>query len=204
MPMPNQPKALRKLAVIALLTAAAGASAQQLEESIEIAYAKPGIDLAAYDKFLLLPLNVSDVRIVPPPWVENADPRYWNLTPENRDFLVSTFATAVRDGIQTSNQFPVVTNRQPGTLQVEVRLVSLTPWAAREEAVTTMGAGMLTFEAQIRDAQTAELIAIVDGTQQVGREYQENTQLNRAEGVTEYFTAWGQGISRRLAEARAH
>ena len=200
---PNLSRALCMLAVASLMSAA-GISAQELEESLELVYSKPGVDLSGYQQFMLLPLDLEGVRIVPPPWVQNPDPRAWELTPENRQFLVSTFAAAVPKGIDEAGLFPVVDAAGPETLQVEVRLISLTPWAAREEEVTTMGSGMLSFEAQIRDAQTAELIAIFEGTQQVGREYQENTPLNRAEGVTEHFSNWGRSISRRLAAAQTN
>ena len=66
-----------------------------------------------------------------------------------------------------------------------------------------MGTGSLTFEAYVRDARTAELLAIFSGTQAVGKEYQENTAFNRVAGVTEHFRNWGRNVSRRLSEARA-
>lgn len=202
MSMSNQPKILGKLFLFASLLVAAGSWAQA-DENLSVAYAKPGVDLHQYQQFMLSPLDLSETRLVPPPWVEDPDPREWDLTPGNREFLVSTFATAVREGIESDGRFKIVDERSPGTLQVQVRLVSLTPWASRDEQVTTLGSGMLVFEAHIRDAQTAELLAVFKGTQQVGQEYQENSDLNKAKGVKEHFTNWGRNISRRLAKARA-
>ena len=92
----------------------------------------------------------------------------------------------------------------PATLQLEVRLISLTPWASREERdATTLGSGTLTFEAHVRDARTAELLVAYQGTQPVGQDYQENTELNKASNLTEHFTTWGRNISQRLATAQA-
>jgi hypothetical protein len=197
----NCTRILGKFAVAALLLAAAGAWAQT--ENLTVVFSKPDASLGQYEQFLLLPLNLGGTRLIPPPWVENPDPREWELTEDNREFLTAAYASAVREGIEAGGEFKVVSEPAPGTLQLEVRLISLTPWAARGEEVETRGSGTLTFEAQVRDAQTAELLAIYEGTQQVGQDYQENTDFNKRTDVTEHFTNWGRNISRRLAEAQA-
>jgi Protein of unknown function (DUF3313) len=200
MSMLNWPKVL--VAAVSLMTAS-GAWAQT-DGTLAPAYAKPGVNVKSYQQFLLLPLNLSDTRIVPPPWVENPNPHEWDLTKKNKDTLASTYATAARMGIESAGQFKVVTEPTPGTLQVEVRLVSLTPWASRAEAnAQTLGSGTMTFEAHVRDAPTGELLFVFQGTQQVGQDYQENTAFNKVAGLTEHFTNWGRNISRRLAEVQA-
>lgn len=200
MSMPN--KALHALVAAAALLTAVGAFAQS-ETRLSPAYTKPGVDLRSYQQFLLLPLEVSDTRIVPPPWVENADPHEWNLTRKNRYTLASTYTSAVRAGIESEGKFRVVPEPTPGTLQIEMKIVSLTPWASRAEAdAQTLGSGTLTFEAHVRDAPTGELLFVFQGTQQVGQDYQENTAYNKVAGLTEHFTNWGRNISRRLAEAQ--
>ena len=188
---------------VAALLAALGADAQS-ETRLAPAYAKPGVNVRPYQQFLLLPLGVSDTRIVPPAWVENPNPREWELTRKNRETLATTYASAVRTGIASEGRFRVVTEPTPGTLAVEVRIVSLTPWASRAETdAQTLGSGTLTFEAHIRDAPTGELLFVFQGTQDVGQDYQENTAFNKVAGLTEHFTNWGRNISRRLAEAQS-
>ena len=195
---------IRNLSLAALLAAVSVGATAQTPAPLTVTYTKPGVDLAAYKEFRLLPLNVSDTRVVPPAWVENADPHEWNLTRENREFLVTTFAQAVREGIESGGKYKVVNNAGPATLQLEVRLISLTPWASREERdATTLGSGTLTFEAHVRDARTAELLVAYQGTQPVGQDYQENTELNKASNLKEHFTTWGRNISQRLATAQA-
>jgi len=202
MSMPNKPKMLCKLTAAVALMTAFGVWAQ--ETTLAPAYAKPGINLRQYQQFLLLPLNLSETRVVPPPWVENPNPHEWDLTKKNRDTLASTYASAVRSGIESAGTFKVVTEPTPGTLQVEVHLISLTPWASRAEAdAQTLGSGTMTFEAHVRDARTGELLFVFQGNQQVGQDYQENTAFNKISGLTEHFTNWGRNISRRLSEAQA-
>jgi len=75
--------------------------------------------------------------------------------------------------------------------------------ASRDEKVETLGTGTLTFEAHVRDAATAELLAVYQGTQQVGKNYQANTPANKMTDIKEHFTDWGRNISRRLAAAQA-
>jgi hypothetical protein len=167
-------------------------------------YVKPDTNFRSYTQFLIAPLNLEDTRLIPPPWVENPDPHEWELTRKNQNFLRSSYAEAVGEGIESEGRFKVVTQPTPGTLQVEVHLISLTPWASREEqAVQTRGSGTLTFEAHVRDAATAELLAVYEGTQQVGADYQENTDFNKATDLTEHFTNWGRAISRRLATVQS-
>lgn len=194
---------VRKLSIaVWLMPAALGA---QTLAPLTVTYTKPGVGFTQYKQFKLLPLNVSDARVVPPPWVESADPHEWALIEETREFLRSTFAQAVRQGIESGGKYKVVGEATPGTLQLEVRLISLTPWASREEGpeLSTRGSGTLTFEAHVRDARTAELLAVYQGTQQVGQDFQDNTMANKKADLTRHFTTWGRDISQRLATAQA-
>ena len=204
MPHPSNSQLIRNLSLAALLAAVSLGATAQTPAPLTVTYTKPGVDVAAYNEFRLLPLNVSDTRLVPPAWVENADLHEWASTRDNTEFLVTTFAQAVREGIESGGKYKVVNNAGPATLQLEVRLISLTPWASREERdATTLGSGTLTFEAHVRDARTAELLVAFQGTQPVGQDYQENTELNKASNLKEHFTTWGRNISQRLATAQA-
>jgi hypothetical protein len=186
----NSPKALRALVAAAALLTALGAQAQT-QTTLTPAYAKAGVNLRPYQQFRLLPL-------------ENPNPHDWNLTRKNREVLASSYAAAVRTGIESEGKFKVVSEPTPGTLEIEMKIVSLTPWASRAEAdAQTLGSGTMTFEAHVRDAPTGELLFVFQGTQQVGQDYQENTAYNKVAGLTEHFTNWGRNISRRLAEVQA-
>jgi len=120
-----------------------------------------------------------------------------------RFILTVNTSSAVRSGVESEGKFKVVNEHTPGTLQIDVRLVSLTPWASRDEKVETLGSGTLTFEAHVRDAATSELLAVYQGTQNVGKEYQANTPANKMTDIKQHFTDWGRNISKRLAAAQA-
>ena len=202
MPHSNIFAIFRAVGAVVLLAAATAVCAQT--EMLAPTYTKPGVNLKQYKQFVIKPLNLEDTRLIPPPWVEKPDPKVWNLSKQNQQFLRDTFASAVREGVASEGKFTVVKEPTPGTLQIDVHLISLTPWAARDEkGVQTLGSGTMTFEAHVRDANTAELLAVYQGTQQVGKDYQENTPANKMTDLKEHFTTWGKNISKRLAAAQA-
>jgi hypothetical protein len=172
-------------------------------DTLTPSYTKPGVNLKQYKQFVIKPLNLEDTRLIPPPWVEKPDPKVWRLSKDNQDFLRKTFASAVKEGVESEGKFKVVTEPAPGTLQIDVHILSLTPWASRDEKAETLGSGTLTFETHVRDAATAELLAVYQGTQQVGKSYQENTPANKMTDIKGHFTDWGRNISKRLAAAQA-
>ena len=202
MPHSNRLPMLRAVCAAFLLTAATAVWAQPAD-TLTVAYAKQGVNLKQYKQFLIKPLNLEDTRLIPPPWVEKPDPKAWALSKQNQQFLRDTFASAVREGVTSEGKFAVVNQPTPGTLQIDIHLISLTPWAAHGEQVETLGSGTMTFEAHVRDAKTADLLAVYQGTQQVGKNYQENTPANKMTDIKEHFTDWGRNISRRLAAAQA-
>ena len=192
----------RAVGAALLLAFAASAWAQQTDMLMP-SYIKPGVNFKQYKQFSIKPLNLDDTRVIPPPWVEKPNPKDWRMSKENQDFLRETFASAVREGVESDGKFKVVNEHTPGTLQVDVHLLSLTPWASRDEKVETLGSGTLTFEAHVRDAATSELLAVYQGTQQVGKDYQANTPANKMTDIKQHFTDWGRNISKRLAAAQA-
>ena len=187
----------------AVLFAFAASAWAQTTDMLMPSYIKPGVNFKQYKQFSIKPLNLDDTRLIPPPWVEKPNPKDWLMSKENQDFLRDTFASAVREGVESDGKFKVVKEHTPGTLQIDVHLLSLTPWASRDEKVETLGSGTLTFEAHVRDAATAELLAVFQGTQQVGKNYQANTPANKMTDIKEHFTDWGRNISKRLAAAQA-
>jgi hypothetical protein len=187
----------------AVLLAFAASAWAQATDMLMPSYIKPGVNFKQYKQFSIKPLNLDDTRVIPPPWVEKPNPKDWLMSKENQDFLRETFASAVREGVESDGKFKVVREHTPGTLSVDVHLLSLTPWASRDEKVETLGSGTLTFEAHVRDAATAELLAVFQGTQQVGKDYQANTPANKMTDIKAHFTDWGRNISKRLAAAQA-
>lgn len=167
-------------------------------DELRITYLRDGVDLSKYTQFVLKPLNLDGTRIIPPPWIEDADPRTWQLGDRNRRFLKTAYQLAMTAGLEKSGEFNVVEKPFRGSLELEVKLISLTPYARAGESVKTKGFGELAFEAAMRDARTGELLALFEGTQQVGEDYQENTEFNQGHNFAEHFRQWGRDVSERM------
>jgi hypothetical protein len=188
--------------LLAMILGVTAANAQEAESpEIKVTFIRQGVDFKYYNQFILKTLDVEHTRLIPPPWVENPDPKKWQLSDSNKDFLRSAYRQAMKLGLEESKEFTVVTTPVRGTLELEISLVSLAPYARQGEKVTTRGYGSLSFEAALRDARTGELLALYEGTQKVGEDYQENTDFNKASNLTQHFASWGRRVSARLAAA---
>jgi hypothetical protein len=56
--------------------------------------------------------------------------------------------------------------------------------------------------AETRDAQTGELLGIYEGSQEVGKHYQPNTDFTREKNLKTLFDSWGRRI--RIAMDEDH
>ena len=74
---------------------------------------------------------------------------------------------------------------------MRVELVSLMPFARKGEDVQTQGFGIVVAQAQLRDGGNGELLAIYEGPQRVGNQYQQNTRLNSENSLNTLFEIWG-------------
>ncbi len=188
------------LFVLITLPTAHAQQGVQLPE-LEVTYFRQGVDYKYYNQFILSTLDVDNTRLIPPPWVENPDPKQWQLSDQNKDFLRVAYREAMKRGLEESGEFKVVTEPLRGTLELEMRLISLAPYAHQGEKVTTKGYGELTFEAVLRDARTGEMLSLFQGTQKVGEDYQENTDFNKASNLAQHFANWGRRVSARMSAA---
>lgn len=187
--------------VTALLATVLPVNAQQVAEAPElrVTFIREGVDFKYYNQFILKTLEVGQTRLIPPPWVENPDPRQWQLSDANKDFLRAAYRDSMKTGLEESGEFKVVNEPRRGTLELEISLISLSPYAAQGEAVKTKGYGELSFEAALRDAYSGELLLLYEGTQKVGEDYQENTLFNKGHNLSIHFANWGRRVSARLS-----
>ena len=174
------------------------------ETAVEVSIVLPGIDYGKYDKFLIRPLEVSDTRIIPPPWAEGAEarPRAWDISDKNEAFLMEQYHSAMKKQLEEIGGYVLVTEPEEGTLAVEVEIISLTPWASRDEQVITKGSGEITFHAEVRDAMTRQILVIYEGDTPVGEDYQENTEFTVKQNVDALFETWGEFLRLALAKAK--
>ena len=156
-------------------------------------YEKPGVDLAQYKSILLDSLDLEDARVLPPPWYTDADsgPKKWQLTESDMQWLRKSYREAMQEKISANGGYPIVDQPEAGVLILDVSIIYLMPYARKGEAVTTRGFGEMLVQAQLRDGMTQELLAVYEGKQAVGSEYQQNTRLNNENSLRELFQIWG-------------
>ncbi len=184
------------LAGVAMAFAMVGLHAQEnanFAKPLKVDYKNPGIDISRYDALLIDDLDVSNTKIVPPPWKADK-PFKWEVSAKNVTALQAAFRESMHDQISANGGYPIVTESGPGVMEISVRIVSFMPYADRNEKVTTRGSGEMRIHVETRDAQSNELIAIYEGPQEVGQDYGLNSDFSRQENLKALFDFWGQRI----------
>lgn len=204
-------KASTYAAVFALLVVASATNlTAQNEELFKISkpltfiYEKDGLDLGRYNKVLLLTLGLEHARVVPPPWVEGAaaESQEWELDDADVAWLTHAFFTAMKEQIEGVGGYPLVEDSADDAFILDVEIVSLTPYALPGEEVLTKGTGTLIMQATLRDSITGELLAIFEGEQDVGTEYNPANRISAEHNANELFNAWGTKVRLIMDESR--
>jgi hypothetical protein len=174
-------------------TSALAQSGDELPRDLDVYYEKEGVDLADYNSIILDTLGLEDARIVAPPWYDGEDgqPKMWALTTADAKWLRKSYRETMTDEIQSKGGYPIVEEHGAGVLIIDIQVVYLMPYARKGENVQTRGFGEMLVQAQFRDGMTGELLAIYEGKQDVGSEYQQNTRLNNENRLLDLFQYWG-------------
>jgi hypothetical protein len=169
-------------------------------QQIEPTWVKEGVDWAQYDKFLVKPLNISDVRIIRPPWAVD-DPRPWTMDLEGLEAIQAIFRDSMKDVLGGNDGYPLVYAAGKDVLEVEVELLSIMPWlrpGGDEDLdgyeVKTLGSGEITARVELRDSQTRELLLMIEGDKAVGEKYKEFTVQNNVSNVNRMFRSFAQRL----------
>jgi hypothetical protein len=130
---------------------------------------------------------------VPPPW-ETGKPFKWDVSDKNVGKLQREFRESMVEQISGNDGYEIVTEPGDGVLELYVRIVSFMPYAERGEKSTTKGSGEMRIHAETRDARTGELLGIFAGAQEVGKDYQPNTDFTREQNLKKLFDSWGRRL----------
>jgi len=162
-------------------------------------WVKEGVDWAAYTKFLVQPLKLDDVKLVPPPWAAD-DPKEWKLNIENLEAVRDIYADIMASELEGK----LAEAAAPDVIEVEAEILSVTPWIRPGSGgskggmqVTTLGTGELSASIELRDAATGELLLLLEGEKAVGDEYKEFTAENNISNIEKMFAAF----AHRLGDA---
>ena len=205
---------MSKAGVIAIwlfmLALVSGASPAQTDDLYKISkaltqvYEKDGFNIGRYNQVMIDTLGVADARVIPPPWVEGKDrnPKRWQLNSKDIQWLKDNYRAAMKEQIETIGGYAVVSEPSPDAFILDDKIVSLTPYAQRSEDVITRGTGEMTIQAELRDSMTGDLLAIYEGDQDVGSEYQQNARINKEHDANKLFAAWGETVRLMMDESR--
>ena len=173
-------------------------------DSLRPYYLKDGVDLSKYKRIRLDTMRVDNARVVAPPWYEGDDsaPVKWELSQSDINWLRKSYRDAMKSEIETKGGYPVVEEFATDVIILDVELVTLMPYARKGEKVQVRGFGELTIQATLRDGMTSELLAVFEGSQDVGTEYQQNTRLNAKNNLTALFEVWGARMRRVMDDNR--
>jgi hypothetical protein len=193
---------LNRGAITAGLLALLWSATALAQSAMQPTWVKDGVDWSQYTKYLVKPLVLDDVQLVPPPWAEN--PAEWKLEVQNPGMVQQLFDDAIRAELAEDGADVLADAPGPGVLEVEVEILSITPWLRPGSAsqvdgmnVSTLGSGELSATVEMRDAQTRELLAMWAGEPTVGDEYQEFTRENNLNNLEKMFV----GFAKRLDAA---
>jgi hypothetical protein len=194
------------LAGLLVLVFSGTALAQQAKQPT---WVKAGVDWSPYSKYLVKTLVLDDVRLVPPPWAEN--PQEWEFEMKEPDTVQQIFRDAVSAELAGGDASALAHEPGPGVLEVEVEILSVTPWLRPGSAsevdgmnVSTLGSGELAATVEIRDAQTRELLAMWAGERTVGDEYREFTRENNLNNLEKMFVGFAKRLRESLAEIQGN
>ena len=161
---------------------------------IEPTWVKDGVNWSQYLKFKVKPLNISDVKVIKPPYAED-DPADWTLELEDLESMQAMFRDIMSDVLEGNDGYPLVYTDGRDVLEVEVEILSIMPWlrpgAGSEidgHQVKTLGSGEITARVELRDSRTRELLLLIEGDKAIGEKYKEFTTENNISNVNYMFT----------------
>jgi len=177
------------------------------KDSIPASYIKPGIDLSAYAKVMVKPLNMDNIEVLKPAWEQGNDEE-WSFQQGDAALVQEWFLDAMQKELETKGGYALVADPAADVLRIEVELLSITPYVKPgtphkdgDFETVTLGSGEVVMSAEFRDSSTRELLILVEGERPIGEKYRDLSPENHAKNIKGMFAKWGQKIRAVLNEA---
>jgi hypothetical protein len=177
-------------------------------DPLEPTWVRPDTDFSVYNKFQVKPLDVSDVRLLRPPWAMD-DPKDWSIEDEDLQLIQDIFRDVMKNILEADDGYPVVHVAGEDVLQVEVELLSIMPYirpgkreTSQGQQYITLGSGEVNARIDLRNSQTRELLLLLEGEKTVGEEYKEHTDANIVANLEGMFSRFATRL--RKAMDRVH
>ncbi len=177
-------------------------------DPLDPTWVRPDTDFSKYTKFLVKPLNLSDVKVLRPPWAQD-DPVEWKLETIALDAIQDIFQEAMKEVLEADGGYPVVDKPGEDVLEVDMELLSIMPYirpgsGGKDDGheIVTLGSGEVTGTAELRDSTSRALLILLEGQRVAGEEYKQFTEENNIANVRGMFTAFARRL--RVAMDKVH
>ena len=171
---------------------------------LEPTWVKPDTNFSQYSKFLVTPLDVSDVKLVRPPWAED-DPKDWSIEDEDLQLLQDIYRDVMKSVLEADGGYPVVHAAGEDVIQVEVELLSIMPYirpgkreTTQGQTYVTLGSGEVNAKIELRSSESRELLLLLEGEKTVGEEYKEHTDANIVANLEGMFKAFATRLRKSM------
>jgi hypothetical protein len=177
-------------------------------DPLDPTWVRPDTDFSKYTKFLVKPLNLSDVKILRPPWAQD-DPIEWKLETISLEAIQDIFLEAMKETLEADGGYPLVDQPGADVLEVDMELLSIMPYVRPGSdgtddghEIITLGSGEVTGAAELRDSTSRALLILLEGERVAGEEYKEFTAENNIYNLRAMFTAFAKRL--RVAMDKVH
>ncbi len=177
-------------------------------DPLDPTWVRPDTDFSKYTKFLVKPLNLSDVKILRPSWAQD-DPVEWTLETISLDAIQDLFYKAMKEVLEANDGYPLVDEPGEDVLEIEVELLSIMPYIRPGSGgeddgheIVTLGSGEVTGTAELRDSTSRALLILIEGQRVAGEEYKQFTAENNMANLNGMFSAFAQRL--RIAMDKVH
>ncbi len=177
-------------------------------DPLEPTWVRPDTDFSQYNKFLVTSLDISDVKLLRPPWAED-DPKEWSIEDEDLQLIQNVYRDAMKNVLEADGGYPVVHVAAEDVIQVEVELLSIMPYirpGKREtkqgQTYVTLGSGEVNAKIEMRDSVSRELLLLLEGEKTIGKEYADHNDANIVANLEGMFTRFA--VRLRKAMDRVH
>lgn len=173
---------------------------------VEPTWVKEGVDWKRYSKFMVRPLEIDNVKVIKPAHAQD-DPSEWTLEVQDLEAIQAIFRDVMNKVLSGNNGYPLVYVDGKDVLEVEVELLSVTPWlkpggdeSLEGYVVKTLGTGEVTGRAELRDSTTRELLLLIEGDKAMGQQYKEFTRENNTANIEAMFTRFATRLRNAMDE----
>lgn len=179
---------------------------------VKSAYVDPDVDFSQYQKILIEPLDMSEVKIVQPS--QSRSYNKWELTDKDRKALADSYMAQMNKYLAEKNageSYQIVEQPGEGVLVINAAVLAIAPSAPKDDIssrgysgrsrVFTEGAGAMSIAMLVTDGKTEkQLIEFVDNRESLSDRMRRNNSVTNLFDVNYLFSFWARKLKSGLDE----